>query len=226
MKCLNVNDPTIKRLLGFIPSEPLLSKLIDKVGDDFTEQQILDEYQLLNKNDVTGSELVQMQEVTKANQSAYKQLVDEILSDVKATAGKFIDKIVMANEKTDNPYINSFLRTFKNIGYGAMLKHYNTMILAEDRPLGTEYHEAFHAYENNIFSEPTRNAIYKRVADLTGEKLSKKVASERLAEMYRVYAVNRKLSESIKKAEDKSFFQKIFDFINNFFSDVNRLYQD
>lgn len=223
MKCLNVNDPVVKELLGIVQSEPLLAKLIDEAGDNFSKEGILNNYQLLQRNDITATELLNTNLTAKESKDKYYDFVNSIFQDVKKTTGKFLNRIMIDNETSDVPEIKAFIKTFKSIGYGAMLSNYKTMLLAQDRPLGTEYHEAFHAFEQNIFTDSVRNALYARVEKLTGETLSKEMASERLAEMYRVYALNRKLSDTIKTAEDKSFFTKLFDFLNSFFAEIKNL---
>lgn len=225
MKCLNINDPLVKELLGSIKSEVILSKIIDKVGDNFSKEKVLSEFALMNKSDIHGTELLRVNEITKNtnNQNKFKEFVNSILTDVKNTTAQFLDRIMINNEKSDVPQIQAFIKIFKDIGYGAMLSNYKTMLLAQDRPVGTEYHEAFHAFEQNMFSKKELKALYYRVSKLTGESLSDDMASERLAEMYRIYAVNRKLSEKIESTEDKSFFTQLLDYFRNFFSNIHKL---
>lgn len=153
--------------------------------------------------------------------SEYNQLLDTIFNDVKSKTANVVS-VELATASNNNPLVKTFKEVYEAIGYGAMIQKAKAIIVSENRPIGTEYHEAFHAWEKLIFTANVRNKLYDRVRKLTNETLSDEDASERLAEMYRVYATKQKLEE-IKDTVNRNFFEKIMKFLNDFFNGLYRL---
>ncbi len=177
----------------------------------------------LFRADTLESERNQLNKEMEGYDKEYKQFLGSILSHVKDKVVG-IDSIEFTDSQSKNPLIQAIKRTLDRVGYGQMLADAKTILLTKDRPIGTEYHEAFHAYEHFMLSDKARLNAYDRIRQLVGSTLSDKEASERLAEMYRAYSVKRKLEEQGKHT---NFFKRLMDFIDRFFKGIyNLLEQD
>lgn len=82
--------------------------------------------------------------------------------------------------------------------------------LAEE---GTEYHEAFHRVSQFLLTKEERENLYNEYRKKSKQSLTNLEIEELLAEDFRNYALNNN-----KTSTNKSFFDKIINFIKNLFS--------
>lgn len=81
------------------------------------------------------------------------------------------------------------------------------------------YHEAWHEFTQMYFTLEERDALYAKGRKIYGENLSDFEIEEKLAESFRQYMLEGKMPAEIQKQKEaRTLFQKIADFLRNFFT--------
>ena len=91
--------------------------------------------------------------------------------------------------------------------------------LYRNSPMGTEYHEAFHATTQEYLTEEEIQDLYFDAGEHYGANLTYKELEEKLAEDFRLYALKKDL---IPQSKIKKWFSKIWNAIKNALGIVNR----
>lgn len=90
--------------------------------------------------------------------------------------------------------------------------------LYKDAPMGTEYHEAFHAVTQLYLSQEEINKLYEDATSVYGDRLTRRDLEERLAEDFRLYAIAKDNQLKSPKFSDKikNWFDRIWSAIKTF----------
>jgi hypothetical protein len=91
--------------------------------------------------------------------------------------------------------------------------------LYRNSPMGTEYHEAFHAVTQEYLNEEEIQDLYFDAGEHYGANLTYKELEEKLAEDFRLYALKKDL---IPESKIKKWFSKIWNAIKNALGIVNK----
>lgn len=91
--------------------------------------------------------------------------------------------------------------------------------LVKNSPTGTEYHEAFHAVTQEYLTEAQLDQLYDDASSIYGKELTPLQLEEKMAEDFRLYAINKDL---IKDSKIKTWFQKIWNMLQLVFGRTTR----
>jgi hypothetical protein len=81
------------------------------------------------------------------------------------------------------------------------------------------YHESWHEFTQMYFTPEERNALYEKGRKIYGKDLSDFDIEEKLAESFRQYMLEGKMPQEIQKQKEaRTLFEKIADFLRNFFT--------
>lgn len=101
-----------------------------------------------------------------------------------------------------------------NDAYG-MFVNSSEVLLSDEAPVGTDYHEEFHIVEDLYLTEDEKHKVYNEWRSLNNENATDREVSEALAEEFRYYSVNRELKENKNKGGViEMFIKSLFDFVN------------
>lgn len=86
----------------------------------------------------------------------------------------------------------------------------DSILLSEQAPIGTEYHEAWHRVSQLVISEKERKNIYSKFNKKHGTNLTEAEIDEQLAEQFRDFMINESGNYDFRT---KNWFRRIIDFI-------------
>ena len=109
----------------------------------------------------------------------------------------------------DNKAFGKFQRAINKVGKTIGAK----VLVSEDAPIGTVYHEEFHVVEKTFLTPSQRRKYYDEYRTVNNKpNMSDAEVSESLAEEFRYYAVNR---DVIEGNMDKSLITRVMKYLYN-----------
>ena len=158
---------------------------------------------------------------------AYLRLGDEIPVGKKLTKNSVIAQEPKMTDFTSDAYkkaaeriksrhginVERLTGIIANDAYGMFLQS-GKVLLSDEAPVGTDYHEEFHIVEDLYLTTDEKNKIYNQWRKLNNENATDSEVSEALAEEFRYYSLNRDLQNSkLKGTAIERFIQSLLNFI-------------
>ena len=193
--------------------------------------------QVVNEEVVTPVEVSKVETTTPTQPSSFEDLFGSGI-DVQAAnallmqaSGDLIEAEVSPIDRQKHwdamfsgnvpfdPGTDELIRTKGELAYGVFTTAGGRVF--KNAPMGTEYHEAFHAVTQEYLTVEQLDALYLDAANLypNGARMTRLQLEERLAEDFRLFALNQKL---LKDSPVKQWFKKIWSAIKIALGIMNR----
>lgn len=225
----NTEDITTQELKNTSEIVPDISSVEEKTISQLDEIKKKRE-QIKKENEEKGIDPKRIN--TNRNESEYREKVDgeqgnNITPERKAQFEEFLNKNLPG---TSFEVLPNALKTEKGAyAWGAYEHNYRKISIADNAPIGTEYHEAFHDVWSSYLSDKEQDDLYKEFrnrndhglsytdrlgTNIEFSKATNKDVREAIAEEFREYQLNNKEwnTEPIKQ----NFFKRLYNFIKNF----------